>query len=182
MEANVQQMRSTHRHVPSPRGSGRERGASAVEFALIVPILLMIVFATVQFGMAMAQKASLANGAREGARVGAVNFIGTHTCGAVVNKARANSVTLGVSANQVEVTVDRMSSAGAATQICKANANVAMASTVGAAPCTNVAATASTEQTVRVTTQLYGRKIGIPLLPAVPLTVKAVGEFRCEYH
>ena len=106
----------------------------------------MLVFGTVQFGMAMAQKASLSNGARAGARVGAVNLIGSHNCGAVVNRARDSSTTLGVSPTQVEVTVDRVSSVGVATQVCKANANVVMASTFGTPPCTNAAITAGDEQ------------------------------------
>lgn len=50
-----------------------EKGASAVEFALILPILLMIVFAIFEFGIAYNNYISLTHAAREGARLAAVN-------------------------------------------------------------------------------------------------------------
>ncbi len=163
------------------RGAGPEVGASAVEFALIVPILIMLVFGIIQFGLAMSQKASLANGAREGARVGAVNLVGTHTCGEVVSTARKNAVTLGVSETQVAVKVERLSAAGAASLVCSAAAGAGTPG-VSTSPCTNAAVSAATEQRVRVTTELLGRSISIPGLPGAPLTLRATGEFRCEYH
>ena len=45
-----------------------ERGASAVEFALVVPILLMMVFGIVDFGLAINRYAMVNNAAREGVR------------------------------------------------------------------------------------------------------------------
>ena len=50
-----------------------EKGASAVEFALILPILLMLVFAIFEFGIAYNNYISLTHAAREGARLAAVN-------------------------------------------------------------------------------------------------------------
>ena len=50
----------------------RERGASAVEFALIVPVLLMLVFGIIGFGIIFAQQLSLGNSARQAASYGAV--------------------------------------------------------------------------------------------------------------
>lgn len=46
-----------------------ERGAAAVEFALVVPILIALVFGTVDFGWAVNRYAAVGNAAREGARV-----------------------------------------------------------------------------------------------------------------
>ncbi len=51
-----------------------EKGASAVEFALILPILLMLIFALFQFGIAYNNYIALTHAAREGARLAAVNF------------------------------------------------------------------------------------------------------------
>ena len=51
-----------------------EKGASAVEFALILPILLMLIFAIFQFGIAYNNYIALTHAAREGARLAAVNF------------------------------------------------------------------------------------------------------------
>ena len=49
-----------------------ERGAAAVEFALIVGLLLTILFGIVQFGRAYSEVVVLTGAAREGARLAAV--------------------------------------------------------------------------------------------------------------
>jgi Flp pilus assembly protein TadG len=46
-----------------------ERGASVVEFALVVPLLLVLVLGIVEFGHAFQVQGSLSAAAREGARV-----------------------------------------------------------------------------------------------------------------
>jgi Flp pilus assembly protein TadG len=51
-----------------------ERGAAAVEFALILPILLTLVFGIVEFGWAFGQQVSLGNAAREAARTMAIHW------------------------------------------------------------------------------------------------------------
>ena len=57
-----------------PRAHRRtERGASAVEFALVVPVLLVIVGGILNFGVAFSQKLALDNAVRETARAAAVN-------------------------------------------------------------------------------------------------------------
>jgi Flp pilus assembly protein TadG len=47
----------------------RERGAAAVEFALVLPILVIILLGIVDFGLEINSQAIVANAAREGARV-----------------------------------------------------------------------------------------------------------------
>jgi Flp pilus assembly protein TadG len=49
-----------------------ERGQNLVEFALIVPFFLLLVFAIVDFGMGFHAYITITNSAREGARLGAV--------------------------------------------------------------------------------------------------------------
>jgi hypothetical protein len=49
-----------------------EKGASAVEFAIILPVLIMLVFGIIQFGVAYNKYISLTHAAREGARLAAV--------------------------------------------------------------------------------------------------------------
>jgi len=51
-----------------------EKGASAVEFAIILPILIMLVFGIFQFGIAYNNYIALTHAAREGARLAAVNM------------------------------------------------------------------------------------------------------------
>lgn len=54
------------------RGRRRhDRGAAAVEFALVLPILCMLLFGIVSFGFAISDKVALVNAVREGARFGA---------------------------------------------------------------------------------------------------------------
>lgn len=50
-----------------------ERGAVAVEFALLAPVLVMLLLGIMEFGRAYNVQASLTNAAREGVRVMAIN-------------------------------------------------------------------------------------------------------------
>ena len=59
------------------RTGKREGGQSLVEFALVLPIFLLILFAIVDFGMAFHAWITVTNSAREGARLGAVRASAT---------------------------------------------------------------------------------------------------------
>jgi Flp pilus assembly pilin Flp len=48
-----------------------ERGASAVEFALLIPLLIMLLIGTTTAGLAYSDHVSVTNAAREGSRYGA---------------------------------------------------------------------------------------------------------------
>lgn len=50
----------------------RQNGAAAVEFAIILPILIVLVFGIIEFGLALYDKAVITNASREGARAGIV--------------------------------------------------------------------------------------------------------------
>jgi Flp pilus assembly protein TadG len=58
--------RTPRAHPPADRAS--ERGAAVLEFALILPLLLMLVFGIITFGRAYHAKVQLAGAVREGAR------------------------------------------------------------------------------------------------------------------
>jgi Flp pilus assembly protein TadG len=49
-----------------------ERGASAVEFALIVVVLFLVLFGTIQFGIAFHRDQGIEAAAREGARLASI--------------------------------------------------------------------------------------------------------------
>ncbi len=49
-----------------------ETGQSLVEFALILPLLILLLFGTIEFGRVFSSSLVLTNAAREGARLGAV--------------------------------------------------------------------------------------------------------------
>jgi Flp pilus assembly protein TadG len=50
-----------------------DRGASAVEFALVVPFLLLIIFGIIAFGMMLSFRQTMSQAATEGARAGALS-------------------------------------------------------------------------------------------------------------
>lgn len=56
------------RELRSRRASGNDRGAAAVEFAIVLPLLLLLVFGIIDFGRAYNTTVSLSGAAREGAR------------------------------------------------------------------------------------------------------------------
>lgn len=55
-----------------PRGRRRDKGQSLVEFALTLPLLLILVFGIIDFGNGLRAYIALTNGVREGARYGAI--------------------------------------------------------------------------------------------------------------
>ena len=54
------------------RNARRDRGAAAVEFALLLPVLLLLVFGLIDFGRALNAQITLTQAAREGARLAAL--------------------------------------------------------------------------------------------------------------
>ena len=56
---------------PKGRAQRRERGATLVEAAVVFPLLFLVLFALVEFGMAFKDSLSVGHGAREAARAGA---------------------------------------------------------------------------------------------------------------
>jgi Flp pilus assembly protein TadG len=69
------------------RWPGRDRGAAAVEFALLLPLLLILVFGIIDFGRMLNAQITITEAAREGARASA---LGTDA------KARVDSMTGGL--------------------------------------------------------------------------------------
>jgi Flp pilus assembly protein TadG len=84
------------------RGAG-DRGAAAVEFALLLPLLLLIVFGLIDFGRALNAQITLTQAAREGARLDALGGTTSQVCARVVTA--ATSLNLSCTASPPEVTV-----------------------------------------------------------------------------
>ena len=76
-----------------PRRDGeRQRGQGLVEFALFVPLFLVLLFAMLDFGLALYTNLTIEYASREGARVGAALAAGNATtlpCGQVDNHVMA---------------------------------------------------------------------------------------------
>ena len=56
----------------TPVVTNKVRGASMIEFALVLPLLLLLVFGIVEFSVALYDKAVITNASREGARKGVI--------------------------------------------------------------------------------------------------------------
>jgi TadE-like protein len=69
-----------HRLRTSGEGRRRERGAALVEFALVVPIFVLLVMGTIDFAMAFNDYNSVRQGVREGARQAVVANWSLGTC------------------------------------------------------------------------------------------------------
>jgi hypothetical protein len=65
--------------------TGDESGASLIEFAILLPVLVILIFGIIEFSWAFAQVNDVRHGAREAARLAAVDYgdvstIGAETC------------------------------------------------------------------------------------------------------
>ncbi len=47
-----------------------QKGVAAIEFAIVLPVLMIIVFGIIEFGLLMYDKQVITNASREGARIG----------------------------------------------------------------------------------------------------------------
>ena len=66
-----------------------ETGASAVEFAIVVPLLLILIFGIVEMSLLLYNKAVITNASREGARLGIlIPSPNRKTIGEIRNKVR----------------------------------------------------------------------------------------------
>lgn len=82
------------------RGSLRDKGAAAVEFALVLPILVMLLLGVIEFGYAMFVQSTVAGAAREGARTLAITTNSASAVQAAVTAAQpAVNISGEVSAN-----------------------------------------------------------------------------------
>jgi Flp pilus assembly protein TadG len=175
----------TGRSVRTPaRPRHHERGASAVEFALLVPLLVMLVFGVINFGIVLAQKQSLSSAARAGARLGSVNLYeaDSHNCGKVIDQTRAEAQTIAMAGTSVTVEVLRGSSLATATRVCSTDSSLTPNST-SAAPCANGSLAAGATENLYVRATRPDTEIGIPATPiAATFDLSSTGAFQCEYH
>lgn len=96
------------------RRAREERGQSAVEFALVLPVLALVVFACLKLGMAFFTYEQVASAANAGARAAAVNH-GADPTSAARAAARSLAPTASLSDSQIAVTyVSTASPPGAA--------------------------------------------------------------------
>ena len=134
--------------------AAREDGAAAVEFALIVGLLAMLVFGMMEYGLAFWQVQTLRAASREGARVAAVRGSDSEIS-AAMSEASAGALPIGFSGFSV-------SPAGCTDDTVGESVTVQI---------DNDALSSSVEESLA---------IDIPLLPSITLNPTIEGSFRCE--
>jgi len=72
-------------------GAGRERGQAMVEFVIVLPILCVLLFGIVQFGITFNHYLTLTDSVRAGARKAAVSREVSDPVGAAVAQVRASA-------------------------------------------------------------------------------------------
>jgi Flp pilus assembly protein TadG len=161
-----------------PQRLRREDGAAAVEFALIIGVLAMLIFGMLQFGLTFFELQNLRASAREGGRIGAVGA----TPDAVRNKiadASNGAISQTEAQNTAFVTV-QYSDSGTSW----AGPNLAGT----AAPVCSSTSPDTTNAAVRVQISLAGAPphlqslftLNIPLLPTITMRPTVDAQFRCE--
>lgn len=139
-----------------------ETGAAAVEFAIVVSVLLMILFGTAQFGIAFNRMQGIEAAAREGARTASLP---DSTVGDIVLRVR-DSVSI-VDPAVMAVGCGPLAAGQGCIQITPSGATSFQ-------PCN-----LRSGQTVTVEVR-YRTEITIPLWSSPSVTLNGKGEFRCE--
>ena len=148
-------------------GRRGQDGAAAVEFALVAPILLILVFAIISFGFLFAQDLALNNAARQTARYGAVE---NRTCADVQAEAlSAASPLVNMSKSGSVISVTRGIAGTTPTAICATGAEL---------PCKG-----STDKANIYVTLKFTADVLLPVVPGMGSTQVLEGEgvFRCEW-
>jgi Flp pilus assembly protein TadG len=158
-----------------------DRGASAVEFALVVPLLLVLVFGIIDFGVVFSQNLALNNAARDGARFAVVRQIdgsAARSCYDVLRRSRDAAVALAMPVNSVAVTVTANGSTVCSVAAGAALPAAANTAALQKAPC--VGSISGTTDQLQVSTA-YSAGLLIPLFGPSTITLTGNGFFRCEY-
>lgn len=141
-------------------------GAAAVEFALVAPLFIILVFGLISFGIVFGQNLALGNGAREAARSGVVE---NRTCGQIRTSAKDAATSIAMQGTAVTVSIKRGQSAATAVDACTGGDAVT--------PCTGSAAGDSIYVRLDFTSHLI-----IPLaIVKDTFPLSGSGVFRCEF-
>lgn len=100
--------RSVQKFAKHGRGKSTDRGVAAVEFALVLPLLLLLIFSLIDFGRIFFVQVSITSASREGARLSSLYSGGIPTPQNVidlVNSAAPGAATLAQLSNLASLTV-----------------------------------------------------------------------------
>ena len=166
-------------------------GASAVEFALVLPILVMLVFGIISFGIVFAQKLALANSTREAARASVVGVQSAQrtTCLGLASQIRSTATTISMSGANINVNVYYKADptvTGNGTLVCSGStgtsAGTPSMTNPTKTPCIPPAGVTDPSNAQLIVTTTYNSSLVIPLAVVAPtFTIDGTGAYRCEY-
>lgn len=155
-----------------------ERGASAVEFALVSTILILLIFGIIQFGIAYNRYQGLQAAAREGARIASIG--GTES--EIANRVRQSQSLF--AGPDVQVVIDYSTDDGVSyvgPPICDdATGSNKCTSAAAPTPCGKAGLGNLIRVTASVPSTLDRYAIVIPLWGSAAITYSSQGVFRCE--
>ncbi len=114
-------MRSLQRHTE------RERGAVLVEFALVAPVLLLLIFGSMEYGLFFKDYLTVSNTTRTGARVGSAAGSGADADYQILQAVKASANALPGGANSIQqISIYKSTLAGGGpTATCKTTSSAA---------------------------------------------------------
>jgi Flp pilus assembly protein TadG len=98
----------------NPRRSNRRRGNAVMEAALVLPILLLLSFGTVEFGYFFYSKHTMQGAARDGARVA---ILPSSTNTAVTTAVAATMTAAGFASNEYTTTITNATTAATISNV-----------------------------------------------------------------
>ncbi len=156
---------------------GREDGAAAVEFALIIGVLAMLIFGMLQFGLTFFELQNLRAADREGARLGAV---GATPDAIRMRIADASSGAISQAESSGSFIQVQYSDDGSTNWVTETG-NTVPACSSGTSGSTALAAVRTQISVATAPAHLKNLfTLNIPLLPRITMTPIVDAQFRCE--
>ena len=163
----------------------KDTGAAAVEFALVLPILLTLVFGIIYFGYIFAAQISLNSSARDAARAAVVQPLGGSgtgmKCSVVAAAARKGASTIGIASPGIAIGVTVTSPSGTTCTF-----GPTVPASAGASDtrdiCETIPATARASDNQLRIDLTYHAVSPVPFVPLSFNDLKATGAFQCEYR
>jgi Flp pilus assembly protein TadG len=150
-----------------------DQGAAALEFALVLPFLLALVFGIISFGFVFAQMLALNNASRQAARTGVVNL---DTCSQImdqVTQGTAGAIGMG---GPYTVTVTR-----GGTAVCTANVTGSGVATYSTGSGTTVACPPqNSDKALKVVTSSNASIVIPPFVFLTSFPLSGKGVYQCE--
>jgi Flp pilus assembly protein TadG len=165
-----------------------DEGASAVEFALVVPLLVLIVFGIINFGFVFSQQNSLNTAVREGARRAVVNesFAGStasanpRTCDGIITSVKNQLSGLALNPADVQVRVSQSGYTNAPSSCGTTFVTNSFGGNAARVPCLGSRAN-GVEQSLVVEVRFPSRlPAAFPPFPTT-LTIGSKAVYRCEF-